>query len=834
MRHLWISPHFMYRYDEWYRVNSERSNSQAALKEIIQASIAHDKNGVLPLPHITTFMVLNGEVEVKLSYFDYSDTILLFDFRRSKIKQTDFDTVGVRSILISDEVIENWVNNASLWDGYCKGFCDAAFIEKARNRKGASYKIQEKVSSIFLPFENIRMHMVDRNSAGVNVILGEFSSLLWESHGKTPQTIKQPRGIEIDSWEKLHLSLIDRHKRHYPNLLWKLSDPPKVITAAETKDTWVTKEQLREIEITSPEIIKKVMECKEEEDLLTLIDYLDDAQWIKLELLYSRHLAQLRRRDEKSVGSIANYELNVSINKDGDITDFDKWKTLLTPTQKEVVSKPLLIPIRLSGGPGTGKTLTAVLRTAELLRNAKAANEKFRIGFFVFNRDLGGRIYQQFQSLGLEEYFEENSNQQLVVTSLMEWAENFLELDKLGIEPIAPYRAGKMDKQREDLFRLVIEQAKKSLNNSEYELLWKEFDARSKNGLREIETEISQFIKARDIPNLSAYLTTHKTSQWARSTDKEFRKFVWEVYQVYEMALQALKMIDADDLVNDCFRQVKQTVWQKFKKDEQGFDYLILDEAHDFFRHQINLMAALVKDEKNIMMCFDQGQKVYSRYPTLREMGHDTDEKFFIRRLEVNFRNSKQILASLQALIANYPVYDYGSLWGQLSPNPKSPEGPKPSSQGFFADTGMMQGAVNLVKKYTEDGIDSREIAIICFDDEQLKQMEAVIKNGLDIKVHQLIGQGKRPPKNSIVLTTARQVKGEQFDVCILLGVDKSSLPDLRGGEGEIWASQKREDDFRLFAVAMSRCKRYLHFLWAGNQSSEFIEALGDTIEVHG
>jgi superfamily I DNA/RNA helicase len=104
----------------------------------------------------------------------------------------------------------------------------------------------------------------------------------------------------------------------------------------------------------------------------------------------------------------------------------------------------------------------------------------------------------------------------------------------------------------------------------------------------------------------------------------------------------------------------------------------------------------------------------------------------------------------------------------------------------------------------------------------------------LDVKIHHLNGQGKRPSRNSIILTTARQVKGEQFDVCILVGTDRDSLPDFRGGESAAWVSQKREDDFRLFAVAMSRCKRRLHFMWTGTQPSEFIERMGDTIELHG
>ncbi len=512
---------------------------------------------------------------------------MLLDFRKSETPSDEIKSIeGTRALLLSDDVIRDWVNDGASWESYCKGLCDAAFIEKTKKRPD-NFKFHDKVSSIFLPSAYRRMHMIDLNNIGVNVILGDFDSMLWASHGKISQTIKQPRGIEIDAWEKLHSALDSRYSRIYPTLTWKMSPPPPPITQSDTADTWINKEQLREIYITTPEHIKAIMACRQDDDLINLIDILSENQWTKLDILYSRHLAQMRRRDERTVGSIAQYELNASVLKEVDNVDYDKWQALLTPMQKDVVTKPLLVPIRLKGGPGTGKTLTAILRAANLLRQAKENGESFRLGFFVFNRDLGRKIYQQFLTLGLGDFLKEDSPQQLVVTNLMEWCEKFLELDERGIEPIAPYRAERMDKQREALFNLVVEEARKSLISSDYESLWKEFDIRSKNGLREIETEISQFIKARGIPSLSAYLKESKPTQWIRQSDKEFRKFVWEVYQVYDATLKSLRMIDADDLVNDCFRQVSQTVWQKFDKENQGFDYLMLDEAHDFFRHQI-------------------------------------------------------------------------------------------------------------------------------------------------------------------------------------------------------------------------------------------------------
>jgi hypothetical protein len=44
----------------------------------------------------------------------------------------------------------------------------------------------------------------------------------------------------------------------------------------------------------------------------------------------------------------------------------------------------------------------------------------------------------------------------------------------------------------------------------------------------------------------------------------------------------------------------------------------------------------------------------------------------------------------------------------------------------------------------------------------------------------------------------------------------------------------KREDDLRLFLVAISRCKRDLFLLWNGSEPSEFVRAMRTAIDVRG
>ncbi|MCL5997762.1 MAG: UvrD-helicase domain-containing protein [Chloroflexi bacterium] len=834
MPNIWLSPHFMHRFSTWYKSREEQDAAVGSLYEILKAASEPEDSYIETLPEITSGILPNSLIEWKASYFDVLQTVILFDFRRPTTVPEDLTRKpSNRALLLPSDVVQDWISNKQMWSACCKGLYDAANIDQSK-KQPEEYKAVGVVSSLFLPVKNVRMHMADRPGIGLNVVLGDFNSLLWASHPKTANTIKQPTGGQLATWDKLHQQIMQRHNKVFPKLVWKVGAPAVMLHVADIEDTWISKEQLEDIEITDLLHIKAIMQCQSDDDLIQLMDVLNDKQWLNLEMLRIRHLTQRRRQEEQAVGSIAQYELNRSSHSEDKNLGYEGWVELLTPAQKEVVTKPLQIPIRLKGGPGTGKTLTAIMRAAYLLQHARDNGYAFHVGFIVFNRDLGLKVYQQFADAGFTEFLNEYSPQRLTVTSLMEWCEGFLNLEARGIEPIAPYRADRIDQQRQALFQLTVDEAHSSLNGPEYDPLWSEFDTRSKQGLREIETEISQFIKARAIPTLQTYLNERRPTGWLRDTDKEYRRFVWEVYQTYDQTLRKLRMIDADDLVNDCFRQVSQTLWQNYEKEKFGFDYLILDEAHDFFRHQIHLLGAIVKDERNIMMCFDQGQMVYSRYPTLREMGHDTNERFFIQRLEVNFRNSKQILAALRALTAAHPVYDYNALWGPIDSNPKSPDGPKPQSIGFVTDTGMRKAVGDIIVKHLDNGVEAREIAVIGFDGDVVKSVDSTLVSDFGLKTFRQTGQGRQTPRNSIVVTTAKQVKGQQFDVCLLVGTDRDSLPDFRGGQGEVWSAQKREDDFRLLAVAMSRCKRQLHFIWHGTRPSEFIEAMGDTIEHKG
>jgi len=828
MNVLWISDRFMHRFTRWAEHTADRTLARSTLRAVL--SHIYQYGGQLESsPGYSTG--IHSPMEWKGSRLDRLDCTLLIDFALEGIKRYEIKNTPFRALLIPEDALGEMVEEDAFWDGICDGLQDAANIDATRQLAGKKFKAVGILSSIFISGDHHRLHMVDFPKEGFLTVLGIHSAETWTRH-KYAEGIPQPSTPQVDAWRKSHERAQERRALLETAIKWRADTLP-VEELPELRDTWATLGQLRDWGIVDPKHMAKVLQCTCKADLQALIGVLLDVQWDRVEHQFSQYQTRLARHEERAAGGFVSTVLSLPTRQRADVRIYDDWLPLLTPAQRKVVTVEMDRPIRLKGGPGTGKTLTAILRAGYLLRLKAENGEPFRLGFMVFNRDIGKRVAERFVELGFGDHLAEDAKQKLVVTNLLDWCKAFIDLDSLNVEVLEPFRDDRSDETREEMLQLTIEQARARLIGEDYSRLWAEFDARSRNGLNEIQVEISQFIKANAIRDLTTYLNRSRRSSLG-VTEKAFRQFVWEVVQIYDETLAKLGYIDADDLVNDCFREVDKHVWKQFKRATQGFDYLIIDEGQDFFPNQLHLVAALVDDPSRLMICFDQGQMVYSRYPTLRDMGWDTEERFWIERLRTNFRNSRAVIAALNALVSKYHMYDYLSLWGEIEPGTASPGGPRPDVRGFVTNTGMFDEMLNLVSHYrAELKVEPREVAVIGFDEDLLANAAKHLENH-GHRVRHSTARGKQGPRGAITVSTARGVKGDQFEACILLGVDRDRLPDLRGLNNPMQAEMKRADDFRAIAVAVSRCKKYLHFLYFGTEPSEFVKALDGAVDFRG
>ncbi|MCZ7682417.1 MAG: UvrD-helicase domain-containing protein [Sandaracinaceae bacterium] len=600
-------------------------------------------------------------------------------------------------------------------------------------------------------------------------------------------------------------------------------------------DGWITLNRLEELGVHDEEAKRAVLALNNEPDLADIMGVVSDDAFEDIERHFrsfdARRRVQEAREREAQFSSLEIVKLSQPVRRLEGEMSFEEALEKLTDRQRSVACRERDAPLRVKGGPGTGKTLTAIMRAGYLARRAKEQGRSVRIGFFVFNADLGRDIAMRMETIGLGEHLADDSPQSVVVTSLHEWCRRFVRLDELGVEPLEPYRADRTQEDRRAALDLAVEEARAKLSTPEHAELWEVFDAKSRNGLREIETEISQFIKARDITDLASYVAERRPPKWWLSgTSRAFKTFVWEVATIYNDVLRQLGFMDADDLTNDAVKEVSKSVWQTYQKPTAGFDYLILDEAQDFFRNQLTLVRQLVKRPDGFMMCFDEAQAVYARFPSLREIGFDTSMSFEGSRLDHNFRSTREIVAALRELATKYPSVGLQDDWGDFEAAGKREKGPRPRAAGFATEDGMLRQVRDVVRSSIDGGTKPARVAVIGFDDELLERLAERLRSD-GMKTHVIEGDGRRASGRAINIASARFAKGHQFDTCILVGVDRDSLPDFRDVKSPLHGETRREDDLRLFIVALSRAEREVHLLWRGPEPSEFVAALGHTID---
>src|SRR5690606_16329066 len=103
----------------------------------------------------------------------------------------------------------------------------------------------------------------------------------------------------------------------------------------------------------------------------TLIGDVTDEQFDRIDAAFSRFRAAEIRHAENGLNPIEVLVLQGATRPDGAAHTFDEWLAILSPSQEKIVTLERDVPIRLKGGPGTGKTLTAMLRAGYLVRRAK-------------------------------------------------------------------------------------------------------------------------------------------------------------------------------------------------------------------------------------------------------------------------------------------------------------------------------------------------------------------------------------------------------------------------------------------------------------------------------
>ncbi|MEU9624101.1 UvrD-helicase domain-containing protein [Streptomyces sp. NPDC088251] len=335
--------------------------------------------------------------------------------------------------------------------------------------------------------------------------------------------------------------------------------------------------------------------------------------------------------------------------------DFRAWKVFLHPAQAKLVDRRYNGPARVSGGPGTGKTIVALHRVKHLAQQLPPGHNK-PILLTTFTTNLTVDLRARLSSL-----LEPDLVARVEITNI----------DKLAARVLNENSLSGTGKQRiydsvaiGILQRLLFELDEKRW---EPEFLYEEWE---------------QVILGQSLGNRKAYFDARRAGR-GRSVSRPERAQIWKILEQFTARLdkenretwgQAAERAARFEMERAAKIKARQD-----RKDEVGgkdlihrddssgmryiahrYQHVVVDEAQDLRpAHWKMLRAMVAPGPDDMFVAGDTYQRIYDQQVTLGTVGVNIRGRS--SRLTLSYRTTKEILARAMQVVdakGNAPAYD--------------------------------------------------------------------------------------------------------------------------------------------------------------------------------
>ncbi len=449
----------------------------------------------------------------------------------------------------------------------------------------------------------------------------------------------------------------------------------------------------------------------------------------------------------------------------------EDWMSFLHPQQARLVRRSFPGPSRIRGPAGTGKTVVGLHRAAYLARTRPG-----RILVTTYVRTLPQVLHSLLGRLAPE------------------------VVDRVEFSGVHSF-ARKILTDRGVEFRLDQKAA-----DDAFAAAWLKVGARSvlgasAQGVRYWREEVDNVLKGRGITSFDTYATLTRTGR-RFPLPIGLRREVWRLYEAYDQGLRDRHAIDFADLV---------LMAEESLRVEPMTDYaaVIVDEAQDLSCAMVRLLHSLVGDIPDGFTLIGDGQQsIYPGGYTLAEAGISVAGRGVV--LDVNYRNTAQIVSFAQALVAGDTYVDIEGVAARGDvPSSIARNGPEPT---IVDCTGLAEVNLRMVERVREvvrDGATGMgDVAVLCATKSSARSAAAALSRaGLPIiDLEHYDGA----PVDAVKIGTVKRAKGLEFKQVLVPDIRRSQTgaPKDDEAEHERWDLRQRE-----LYVAMTRAR---DGLWVG------------------
>ena len=472
----------------------------------------------------------------------------------------------------------------------------------------------------------------------------------------------------------------------------------------------------------------------------------------------------------------------------------------LNPTQREAVTCPTT-PLSILAGAGTGKTRVLTRRIA--YRALNGDHDPRHVLALTFTRKAAGELSSRLRQLGLRDQVVAGTFHSVAYAQLRaRWADR-------GVRP-----PELLDRKVGLVVRLLSPAQRGSVLDVVGEIEW---------------------AKARDIEPDEYGAEAHRLGRRAPMAYREMA----EVYQRYEQEKHRRRMVDFDDLLRLCRRDMREDT--EFAQAQRWrYQHLFVDEFQDVNPLQRSLLDAWVGGRHDLCVVGDPNQAIYGWNGAdpdalARFAEHYAGAETI--RLTDNYRSSPQILAVANAVLAGGQL-DRSDQSGALAGDGAAlranrPDGPIPEVTSYPDDTAEAAAIARSLRDHHRPGGPWSTQAVLCRTNAQVAMIEQAL-HGTSIPFRVRGGSGLLDQPE--VKAAMRDLQRHTGDLAVALtdlvadaarsGAAASDTPvGEAGGQGEGPAADSRAANLE----ALARLGRDYLTLESRPTPAGFVSWLGET-----
>ncbi len=467
---------------------------------------------------------------------------------------------------------------------------------------------------------------------------------------------------------------------------------------------------------------------------------------------------------------------------------WDQWTVFLHPSQRQVAEQVFSGPARVTGSAGTGKTVVALHRAANILKRDPSA----RLLLTTFSLPLANALEGKLRLLtGPDSAFVPR-------TTVLPFRGVARELFTLA--------------QGYDPRTASDEQISGALKSAAAELGVTNFTQRF------LVSEWMNVVDAWQVADAAAYREVPRLGRKNRLGPKQ-REALWPVFARARAILTAQGVISWPMIFGEVTRHYSARA-------DKPFTHVVVDESQDLGVPELRMLSAIVGDGPDrLFFAGDLGQRIFQEPFSWKALGVDIRGR--ARTLKVNYRTSHQIRRAADRLLPAHSQDVDGNEQDRRG-TVSVFNGPEPEVRKFKDSAGERDGVAAWIKGAVADGIAPAEIGVFVRSLAQLSRARDAVQQAGHVQLE--LSERLEDPAGRVAIGTMHLAKGLEYKAIAVMACDDDILPlkervETAADEAEL--DEVYETERHLFYVACTRARDRL-LVTGISPASEFLKDFDD------